>query len=110
LDKLREYAKRDSRFNKKLALWFHRMVQFCTEYKAKERGLRVARVNPKGASSKCPKCSSKLADNGHRALKCGKRNFIGDRDVVATVNLYRKFSPYSICGEPFGSPQAPQAR
>jgi hypothetical protein len=45
LEKLKDNAKRGRRFNKKLALWFYRRVQFCVEYEARERGLLVARVN-----------------------------------------------------------------
>jgi len=98
LDRLRESTKRDKKFNKKLALWFYRRVQFCVEYEAGERGLRAAKVSPRGTSSKCPKCGSRLADNGYRTLKCGKCNFIGDRDVVATINLYKRFTPHPRCG------------
>ena len=99
LDKLRENAKRDRRFNKKLTLWFYRRVQFCIEYEAKERGLEVARVNPRGTSSKCPRCGSRLVDNGYRTLRCSKCNFVGDRDVIAVVNMYKRFtSKRSRCG------------
>ena len=65
----------------------------------KERGLGVIRVNPRGTSSTCPKCSSKLVDNDYRTLKCSRCCFTGDRDVVATVNLFKKLtSKYSRCG------------
>jgi len=92
LDKLRDNARKDKRFNKKLTHWFYRRIQFCIDYEARERGLGVLRVNPRGTSSTCPRCGSKLTDNGHRTLKCGKCGFIGDRDVAATVNLFKRFS------------------
>jgi putative transposase len=99
LDKLKENCKRDRKFNKKLGLWFYRRIQFCIEYEARERNLEVAKVNPKGSSSKCPRCGKKLAEYGRRVLRCRKCNFIGDRDVTATLNLYRKYvSKYSRCG------------
>ena len=98
LEKLRDNAKKGKKFNKKLTLWFYRRMQFCIEYEARERGLRVVKVSPKGTSTKCSKCGSKLVDNGHRTLKCGKCDFIGDRDVVATVNLFKRFASYSRCG------------
>uniref|UniRef100_A0A7C5YZD1 Cas12f1-like TNB domain-containing protein n=1 Tax=Ignisphaera aggregans TaxID=334771 RepID=A0A7C5YZD1_9CREN len=82
LDKLRKNAKKSRRSNKKLSLWFCRRIQFCIEYKAKERGLRLIRVDPKETSSTCPRCSSKLVDSGQRTLKCNNCSFIGDRDVV----------------------------
>jgi len=34
-------------------------------------------------------------------LRCRKCNFIGDRDVIATINLYKKYiKKYSRCGVP----------
>jgi len=98
LEKLRENAKRGRRFNKKLALWFYRRIQFCIEYEAKERGLRAVKVNPKETSTRCPRCGSRLVDTGYRTLRCSKCGFTGDRDVVATVNLYRKLSLHPRCG------------
>jgi len=108
LDMLRERAKKDREFNKKLSLWFYRRTQFCVEYEAKERGLRVIKVSPRGSSSTCPRCSGKLVGNGYRTLKCSKCNYIGDRDVTATVNLYLKSSRYPRCGEPGVSLNAPE--
>jgi len=108
LDKLRENAKRDRRFNKELTLWFYRRVQFCIEYEGRERGLRAAKVSPRGTSSKCPKCGSRLVNNGHRTLRCSRCGFIGDRDVVATINLYKRFTLHSKCGEHGVSLNAPE--
>jgi putative transposase len=108
LDELRE-NKKDKRFNKRLGLWFYRRIQFCIEYEAKERNLEVIKINPKGTSSKCPRCGSKLVGNGNRVLKCRKCSFIGDRDVAATINLYRKYiSKYSRCGAPGVAPNTPK--
>jgi len=99
LDELRENSKKDKRFNKKLGLWFYRGIQFCVEYEAKERNLEVVKIDPRGTSSKCPRCNRKLVENKHRVLKCGKCGFIGDRDVIATLNLYKKYvSKHSRCG------------
>jgi len=108
LDKLRDNAKKGGRFNKKLTLWFYRRVQFCVDYEAGERGLRVVKVSPRGTSSKCPRCCSRLVEDEYRTLKCSKCSFIGDRDVVATINLYKRFMFYSRCGEPGVSLNAPE--
>ena len=108
LEKIRENSKKGKRFNKKLGLWFYRRIQFCIEYEARERNLEVVKINPKGTSSKCPRCGKKLAEYEHRVLRCRKCNFIGDRDVIATINLYRKFiSKYSRCGGFRGGPERP---
>jgi len=109
LEKLRDNKKRSKKFNKELTLWFYRRIQFCIEYEARERNLEVAKVNPRGTSSKCPRCGKKLAENKHRVLKCRKCSFIGDRDVTATLNLYRKYmSKYSRCGVPGVALNAPK--
>ena len=99
LEKLRENNKRGKRFNKKLGLWFYRRIQFCIEYETRERDLEVIKINPKGTSSKCPRCGSKLIENENRVLRCRKCGFTGDRDVIATINLYKKYvSKHSRCG------------
>uniref|UniRef100_A0A7C4BCL2 Cas12f1-like TNB domain-containing protein n=1 Tax=Ignisphaera aggregans TaxID=334771 RepID=A0A7C4BCL2_9CREN len=108
LDGLRGSAKGDKKFNKKLTLWFYRRIQFSIEYEGRERGLRAAKVSPRGTSSKCPKCGSRLADNGHRTLRCSRCGFVGDRDVVATINLYKRFTLHSKCGEHGVSLNAPE--
>jgi putative transposase len=110
LDELRENNKKSKRFNKKLGLWFYRRIQFCIEYEARERNLEAIKINPKGTSSKCPRCGRKLAECRHRVLRCKKCNFIGDRDVTATINLYRRYvSKYSRCGVSGVALNAPKA-
>ena len=109
LDELRDNAKKDRRFNKRLALWFYGRMQLCIDYEVKERGLRVLRVDSRGTSSTCPKCGNRLVDNGYRTLRCRSCGFVEDRDVVATVNLFKRFSSYySRCGELGVSPNAPK--
>jgi putative transposase len=109
LEKLKENNKKDKEFNKKLGLWFYRRIQFCIEYEAGERNLRVAKIDPRGTSSKCPRCSGKLVEYGHRVLRCRKCGFIGDRDVTATINIYKKYiSKHSRCGVSGVAPNAPK--
>jgi putative transposase len=99
LDKLKENCRRGRGFNKRLGLWIYRRIQFCVEYEARERGLQVTKIDPRETSSKCPRCGGKLVENENRVLRCRKCNFIGDRDVVAAINLYRKYvSKHSRCG------------
>ena len=74
-----------------------------------ERGLEVVEINPKGTSSKCPRCNRKLVEYGYRVLKCRRCGFIGDRDVTATLNIYRKYTiKYSRCGVSGVAPNAPK--
>jgi putative transposase len=109
LEKLRENGKRDKKFNKRLGLWFYRRIQFCVEYEARERNLEVVKVDPRGTSSKCPRCGGKLLEDGYRVLRCRRCSFVGDRDVIAAINIYRKYvSKYSRCGGLGVPPNAPE--
>jgi len=109
LEKLKENNKKGRRFNKRLGLWFYRRIQFCVEYEAMERNLQVAKIDPRGTSSKCPRCGGKLVEDGYRVLRCRKCGFVGDRDVTATINIYKKYmSKYSRCGVPGVAPNAPK--
>jgi putative transposase len=109
LEKLRENNKKDKEFNKRLGLWFYRRIQFCVEYEAMERGLEVVKVNPRGTSSKCPRCGGKPVEDGYRVLRCRKCGFVGDRDVTAAANIYRKYvSKHPRCGVSGVAPNAPK--
>ena len=107
LDELRENSKKSREFNKKLGLWFYRRIQFCIEYEARERNLEVVKINPRSTSSKYPTCGGKLDEYEHRVLRCEKCGFVGGRDVIAVMNIYKKYvSKYSRCGVP-GVAQTP---
>jgi putative transposase len=109
LENLKENNKKNKEFNKRLGLWFYHRIQFCIEYEARERNLEVIKIDPRGTSSKCPRCGKKLAENKHRILRCRKCDFIGDRDFIATLNLYKKYvSKYSRCGVPGVALNAPK--
>jgi len=84
---------------RRLNRWNFRKLQFFIEYKAKWNGLSINYVNAYRTSSLCPICGYKLNPNGQRLLKCKKCNLEFDRDVVATLNLFK-----SGCGE-FRSPR-----
>lgn len=102
---------RDERFNKKLVLWFYYRMRFCVGYEVVERSLVAVRVSPRGTSTACPKCDSRLASDGYRTLKCSSSGFIGDRDVVATINLriqlVKLLSIYPKMWGLWGGPKAP---
>ncbi|MEM1843402.1 MAG: zinc ribbon domain-containing protein [Desulfurococcaceae archaeon] len=55
-------------------------------------------VNPRKTSSTCPRCGSKLKDNGSRVLSCSRCGFTGDRDVIACINLFLRYSRYGVPG------------
>ena len=76
----------------KLHLWAYKKLLETIEFKAKVEGIPVIKVNPKGTSSKCPVCQSKLKENGYRRLKCPSCRFEADRDYIAALNLKMKAS------------------
>ena len=41
----------------------------------------------KATSSGCPKCDSKLEENGYRRLRCPQCNFEADRDIIGKLNI-----------------------
>lgn len=51
----------------------------------------VKLVSPRNTPSTFLVCSE-LENNGSIVLHCGKCGFIGDRDVVPSVNLFTKYS------------------
>jgi len=62
------------------------------EEKCLERGVPVVKVDPRNTSSKCPFCESKLMrGNAPRQLICPKCKFKACRDVIAVLNLEKKY-------------------
>jgi putative transposase len=55
-----------------------------------EAGSPLAIVNPNGTSSECPKCDSKLEENGYRRLRCPRCGFEADRDVIGKLNIRKR--------------------
>jgi putative transposase len=68
---------------------FRGMVKTIEE-KCLERGVPVAKVDPRNTSSTCPFCGSKLMrGDAPRQLKCPRCGFRSGRDVIAVLNLRR---------------------
>ncbi|MEM4938976.1 MAG: IS200/IS605 family accessory protein TnpB-related protein, partial [Sulfolobales archaeon] len=105
LNKLKNNVNRSNNFNKKLSLWFYRKIQFTIGYEALERGLVVKLVNPRKTSSTCPRCRSRLKDSGGRVLRCSKCEFTGDRDVIACINLFYRYTRCGVSGVTLNAPK-----
>jgi putative transposase len=70
---------------------FRGMVR-AIEEKCLERGVPVVKVDPRSTSSTCPHCSSKLMrGDAPRQLKCPRCGLGAGRDVVAVLNLEKKY-------------------
>jgi len=71
----------------RLALWAYRELQKWIEWKARLYGVPVFKVSPRGTSSTCPNCGSKLRGVGNRRLRCPICGLEGDRDLIVALNL-----------------------
>ena len=76
----------------KLHLWAYKKLLETLEFKAKVEGIPVIKVNPRGTSSECPVCQSRLKENGYRRLKCPSCRFEAGRDYIAALNVRMKAS------------------
>jgi IS605 OrfB family transposase len=65
----------------------YRRFSYWIDWQAEKHGIPIIIVEPRGTSSICPVCNSKLKENGYRRLKCGRCGFEGDRDTVAILNI-----------------------
>jgi putative transposase len=63
------------------------------EEKCLERGVPVVRVDPRNTSSTCSFCGSKLMrGDAPRQLRCPRCGFRAGRDVIAVLNLEKKYT------------------
>ena len=87
---LKEANRRDKKtrvWRSRLTLWAYHELQKWIEWKARLYGVLVFKVSPRGTSSTCPNCGSKLRNMGNRHLKCPVCGLEGDRDLIAAINL-----------------------
>ena len=71
----------------RLTLWAYRELQKWIEWKARLYGIPVFKVSPRGTSSTCPNCGSRLRSMSNRRLKCPVCGLEEDRDLIAAINL-----------------------
>jgi putative transposase len=99
LEKLPKHCPKNMIENVKDSMLRHRIYQAgfrgmikAIEEKCLERGVPVVKVDPRNTSSKCLFCGSKLMrGEAPRQLKCPRCGFKAGRDVVAVLNLERKY-------------------
>ena len=92
------------KWSRRLNNWFHGKIYDVVSYKSKLLGIRVKLVNPRGTSSYCPRCGkkgqkirdseSKIITTLGRYFYCPHCTFIGDRDYVGALNIYRLYESY----------------
>jgi IS605 OrfB family transposase len=87
----------------------YRRLAFWIDWQAEKNGVPILIVDPAGTSTTCPRCGAKLVEVGYRRLRCPRCGLEGDRDVIATINIYRRYvSVHSRCGAPGVALNAPK--
>jgi len=88
-----------------LILSYGRLEQWI-DWQCEKNGVPIIVVEPRGTSTTCPICGSKLVEKGYRRLRCPKCGFKTDRDTVAVMNIEK--IALSKMGGPLTAPTAPQ--
>ena len=65
----------------------YRRIDKWVELQGQKRGVPTIPVSPRGTSSRCPACHSKLKEAGHRRLRRVRCGLEEDRDVIAKLNI-----------------------
>jgi len=60
------------------------------DWQGMKHGAPLAIVDPRGTSSECPLCDSKLEEGGHRILKCPRCGFEADREVIGKLSIRKR--------------------
>jgi len=108
---LRAVKKRGWKTRWKLAKFAYRKLVKAIICKALEWNVPLITVNPRGTSTKCPKCRSKLSYT-HRLAVCRKCGYKRERDVVGATNTWiravnRAVKAYTRMRGSLGLPRAP---
>ncbi|MFZ8823156.1 MAG: zinc ribbon domain-containing protein [Desulfurococcales archaeon] len=107
INTLRRIKNKDHR-TKLIIMGYSRLVKWI-DWQAMKHGVPLAIVNPNGTSSECPKCNSKLEENGYRRLKCPRCGFEADRDIIGKLNIRKRaLKILGISGGSLTAPTAPQ--
>jgi IS605 OrfB family transposase len=91
-----------------LLILSYRRLEHWIDWQCEKQGVPAVAIKPRGTSSTCPICGSKLVENSYRKLKCIKCGFEADRDTVAILNIEKK--AYEKMGGSLTTPTAPQMR
>jgi IS605 OrfB family transposase len=73
-----------------LLILSYKRLKHWIDWQCEKHGVPIIVIDPKGTSTICPRCNSKLVENGYRKMICLKCRFEADRDIVAVQNIERK--------------------
>ena len=98
-------SQKDPRLAWKLSRFAYRKLQLAIITKAVEYNVPVAFVDPRGTSSTCPRCGSKL-EYVYRLGYCRNCGLIADRDTIGVINLYLRVFNGDVpgCGSRVNAP------
>jgi IS605 OrfB family transposase len=105
INSLRKIKNKDHR-TKLIIMGYSRLVKWI-DWHAMKLGAPLAIVDPRGTSSECPQCGSKLEENGYRRLRCPRCSFEADRDVIGKLNIRKKALKILSIKPSFGGVLAP---
>jgi len=88
INSLRRIKNKDHR-TKLIIMGYSRLGRWI-DWQAMKLGAPLVIVDPRGTSSECPKCDSKLEENGYRRLRCPRCKFEADRDVIGKLNIRKR--------------------
>jgi IS605 OrfB family transposase len=89
-----------------LLILSYRRLEHWIDWQCEKNGVPVVVVEPRGTSSTCLRCESKLVENGYRRMWCPTCGFDAERDTVAVMNIEKR--ALIQMGGPLTAPTAPQ--
>jgi IS605 OrfB family transposase len=75
---------------RRASLLSYRKLEQWTDWQCEKNGVPVIVVEPRGTSTTCPRCNTKLNENSYRIMRCSGCGFEADRDTVAVLNIEKR--------------------
>jgi len=89
-----------------LLILSYRKISEWIDWQCEKHGVPSVAVDPMNTSTRCPRCSSKMRENGYRVFKCPRCGFEANRDTVAVLNIEKR--ALTQMGGSLTTPTAPQ--
>jgi len=90
---------------RRLTLWQHGLIRECVTSKAQERGMTIAKIDPRYTSKNCSRCGLHGVRKRH-AFTCPHCGYSDHADKNAAINIRNKFTLSRECGLVSVSPEA----
>ena len=73
-----------------LLILSYRKLEYWIDWQCEKNGVPLIVVEPRGTSTSCPRCNSKLVENSYRRMRCPRCGFEANRDTVAVLNIEKR--------------------